>query len=150
MVSMMSKVWIVLAVGAVMLTACASRVMSASELTGTWSMTPESKTRSSSKRGVATIVLRQAGTFSVREVPGSLLAVRPDAPLVTGGGRWKLVEKNGEQQIELVFESIVTPHQFTLPFGTQLHISSGRTGVLLYYFEGDPDDGKRIEFQLTQ
>lgn len=66
-----------------------------------------------------------------------------DVPrLGTGSGTWGLVSLDGQQKVQLKFQ-VIANRKDTLPYGAQLDISSGS----LYYFLGDPDDGRRVSFE---
>jgi hypothetical protein len=131
---------------------CTMRDVSMSDLSGTWTMTGESRKYLGSEGLAATIRLDQGGTFSAREVPGSLLHVEATARSrsVTGDGTWKLTARDGRQEVRLVFDAIASPSNHRIPYGTQLHVWRSRSSLLLFYFEGDPDDGRRIEFEKTK
>ena len=94
------------------------------------------------------IVLNSNGTFSAYEMPA--LFAFPDfraARLESGSGVWRLESSEGEQQIQLDFNAIVSWEKNSLPYGTQLYVSKGRSAVTLYYFLGDADEGERLEFE---
>lgn len=133
---------------------CAMRDVSMSDLSGTWTITDRSRKYLGPEAGglAATIRLDQSGTFSARELPGSLLDSQATARsrLVTGDGTWKLTARDGRQEIQLVFDAIADPSSDRVPYGTQLHLWTSRSSVLLFYFEGDPDEGRRIEFEKTK
>jgi hypothetical protein len=81
-------------------------------------------------------------------VPEDLLYAQPQAGngLVTGNGVWKLFLREGSQQVQLNFEKIAAGQHSMLPYGTQLNVSRGWSAITLFYFQGDPDQGRRIEF----
>jgi hypothetical protein len=62
--------------------------------------------------------------------------------LESGTGVWKLVSREGKQQVQLDFQTI-TGWKDALPYGTQLDVSRGS----LFYFFGDADEGRRISFE---
>jgi hypothetical protein len=89
------------------------------------------------------------GSFSASEVPDDLLYGPPAAAdgLVTGGGTWKLVSREGKQQVQLDFSAIAIGRRGGVPYETYLDISKGWSATSLFYFQGDPDEGLRIEFE---
>jgi hypothetical protein len=93
------------------------------------------------------IVLSPDGTFSAFELPGFFyFPGRYAARLESGSGDWKLLSREGEQQVQLTFRTIVDWDSEELPYGSQLDISSGWSGIELYYFLGGEDEGKEIDF----
>ncbi len=90
------------------------------------------------------------GTFVASDLPGIFYSPgQHDARLETGSGVWKLVTREGEQQVQLKFQKIRDWKENDLPFGTQLDVSRAWTAVNLFYFVGDPDQGERIDFEKT-
>jgi len=100
------------------------------------------------QKASAKIVLDPNGTFVASDMPG--LFFFPgyrDARLESGSGFWKLVSREGRQQVQLEFHAITDWKQTELPYGTQLDVSKGWSALSLYYFLGDADEGRRIEFK---
>ena len=94
----------------------------------------------------AKIVLNANGTFVVSELPG-LLYFPPDRPLLdNGSGVWKLVSHDGRQQIQIIIEATTGGSPIKVPFGTFIDVSRGWSSVSLFYFLGDADEGRRIDF----
>ena len=62
--------------------------------------------------------------------------------LESGSGNWRVVNQGSRQFVQLDFRKIEN-WKGSLPFGTQLEISSKR----LIYFIGDPDDGQVVVFE---
>ena len=116
-----------------------------SDLTGTWAIQDASRKSlpAELQNASAKIVLDANGTFVASDMPG--LFYFPGlhaAQLESGSGVWKLVSRDGEQQVQLNFQAI-TGWKDTLPYGTQLDVSSGS----LFYFLGDADEGQRVAFE---
>jgi hypothetical protein len=137
---------VILAVGA---TSCGS--VKAADLAGAWVVTSASRQwlPISQQKASAKIVLDRNGSFAASEVPEDLLYGPPGASdgLVTGSGTWKLVLREGKQQVQLDFAAIAVGRRGGVPYGTQLDVSKGWSAVSLFYFEGDPDEGRRVEFE---
>jgi len=117
------------------------------DVTGSWVVSAESRERflSGSQRDlVGTIILSEDGTFAATEVPDGL--VEGPGP-VTGSGVWKLIDHNGVE-VQLEFRNIKDSKAVEVPYGTQLRISKTMSGPAsgLYYFQGDADQGRRIDF----
>jgi hypothetical protein len=72
---------------------------------------------------------------------------RRAARLESGSGVWKLVSREGKQQVQLDFHTIADWKETDLPYGTQLDVSRGWSAVSLFYFLGDADEGRRIDFE---
>ena len=99
----------------------------------------------------AKIVLDTNGTFVASNMPGLFFfPEHRDARLESGSGNWKLVTHDGDQQLELEFYEIADWKKNKLPYGTQLNIARGWSSLSLYYFFGDADEGRRIEFEKTE
>ena len=102
------------------------------------------------QKAAAKIVLDANGTFTAVEVPEDLLYGPPEVAdrLVTGNGDWKLVSREGRQQVQLEFNTIREGQRGNLPYGTMLNVSQGWSATTLFYFQGgDADQGRRIEFE---
>jgi len=122
------------------------------EITGIWIVTDQSRQRffSASQRGAAArITLDTSGAFTALEVPDDLL-YGPEASngLVTGTGVWKLVSREGRQQVQLQFNAITAGGRGDSHYETILYVSTGlKSTVSLFYYRGDPDEERRIEFE---
>jgi hypothetical protein len=96
----------------------------------------------------ARIILDANGTFVVSEIPGLLYGDRGKPQLDTGSGVWTLVSREGGQQIQFNFQAITAgSREGVVPYGTQLHVSKRWSTVTLSYYLGDPDQGRRVEFE---
>jgi hypothetical protein len=116
-----------------------------SDLAGTWVMKDDSRRilPAELQKASGKLVLDANGTFVASDVPGLFyFPGRHAARLESGSGLWKLVSREGRQQVQLDFQTIVG-WKDALPYGTQLNVSSGS----LYYFWGDPDEGRRASFE---
>jgi hypothetical protein len=146
-----TRSWIVVFSVALAVAACRMRDVSLSEVTGTWKITEESRSSLGSEGAgaAATIRLDPTGSFSAQDLPGSLLGggVKPRSQYVSGGGSWKLAERNGRQEVALVFDAITSPPDTPVPYGTQLQVYGRRSSVLLIFCEGDPDAGRVIKLE---
>jgi hypothetical protein len=125
------------------------------ELVGTWVLTDQSRERflpAAQKKAIGRIVLNANGTFVADELPEDLLYGPPEVSdrLVRGSGVWELVSREGGQQVQLNFEAITIGQRGKVPYGTQLNVSKGWSAATLFYFQGDPDQGRRIEFERKQ
>ncbi len=120
-----------------------------SELTGSWVMTDASRQvlPTELQEAPAKIVVGANGTFVASDMPG--LFCFPGfraARLESGSGVWKLVSREGKQQVQLDFHAIADWKGTDLPYGMQLEVSRGWSAVSLFYFLGDADEGRRIDF----
>jgi hypothetical protein len=128
------------------------RTVQPSEITGTRIVTDQSRQRFfsvSQRAAAARITLDTSGAFTATEVPEDLLYGFLAADrLVTGTGIWKLVSREGGQQVRLQFNAITAGQRGNVPYDTNLYVSTGLTSTVgLFYFRGDPDEGRRIEFE---
>jgi RHS repeat-associated protein len=133
------------------LVGCGSKQISESDLVGAWVPTEESRTFLSPRSldtGVE-LVLSPSGDFRSKGIPGELLYSLPGmahSGPVSGNGTWKIGKVDGEAALLLTFTTIAGPNDFKVPNGTQLLISGNDSRALLYFFMGDPDQGKRVDF----
>jgi len=127
-------------------------VTNSSDLAGVWVVKDESRYRflsAAQQKGAAKITLDANGTFAAFEIPEDLLYGPPATAngIATGKGTWKLLPREGRQQVQLNFEAITVGQRGEVPYGTQLDISKGWSSVSLFYFQGgDADQGRKIEF----
>ena len=115
------------------------------DLTGTWLMKDVSRASIPPplERVSASIILHPDGTFVATDVPGLFyFPGRRAIQLESGSGTWKLVSREGKQQVQLDFQ-IIGGWNDALPYGKQLDVSKNS----LFFFLGDPDEGKRISFE---
>jgi len=122
------------------------------ELAGTWVMKRTSREvlPTELQKASGKIVLDENGTFTASELPEELppydmkqRRVRMD----TGSGVWKLVSREGKQQVQLDFHAMEGNKEGDVPYGTQMDVSKGWSAVSLYYFLGDADEGRRVSFE---
>jgi hypothetical protein len=119
------------------------------QLTGTWLITNDSlkNVPIELRKNSARIVLNADGSFTAFDLP-SEFHFSPDGHGPGGGkGDWKLAWQEGRLRVQLVFHEI-TNKGIPGPFGMPLEISRGWSSIeSLYYFWGDPDSGRRVEFE---
>jgi hypothetical protein len=129
---------------------CEEGRVTANQLSGTWVISEDSKQRAAVvPNAIPKVILNENGTFVVSELPGEVLYRQSSDErvrlLVSGGGRWKLVLKDGRQFVQLDFQTIVGAKESDVPYGTHLGILSTSAGPILYYFHGHIDEGIRIK-----
>jgi hypothetical protein len=89
------------------------------------------------------IVLDASGSFVASDMPALFYVKESDtAKLENGNGVWKLVSRGGQQDLQLEFQSRAN-EQAAGSVGRRFHISGGS----LFYFIGDPDEGRRVSFE---
>ena len=126
------------------------KTVQSSDLTGTWLVKDSSRQvlPPELQKAAAKIVVDANGTFVVSDIPGLFyFPGRRAARLESGSGVWKLVSREGKQQVQLDFHAIADWKESDLPYGTQLNVSRGWSAVSLFYFLGDADEGRRIDFE---
>lgn len=126
------------------------RAVEVNEITGTWVITNNSRhlLATVQQNASARVLLERNGAFVASELPEDLLYGPPQVAggLVAGSGHWKLTSRNGEQQVQLDFNVISSGQRRQLPYGTQLNVAKRGSSVSLFYFQGDADQGRKIEF----
>jgi hypothetical protein len=121
------------------------------DFVGTWTITQHSRTdflAKSEPHAVAQITFHRGNTFTAAEVPDDLVHGPKDSAqrLISGEGDWHLVIRTGYRPwLELDFTQMFNGQRSEVPSMTRLYISSDSTPNL-YYFQGDPDEGRRVEF----
>ena len=97
------------------------------DLPGTWVITDTSRRvlPIELQTAWAKIVLDKNGTFIASNMPGFFyFPKRDDSHLDSGSGVWKLVSIEGEQQLQLEFQTIAVWNG-ALPYDSQIHASRG-------------------------
>jgi hypothetical protein len=109
------------------------------DISGTWVIADNSRRvlPAELQRASSRIILNGDGSFVASELPGLFYSPR----LESGTGTWKRTSE-GNEKIQLNFQTIAAWKE-ALPYGTQLNVSDGS----LYYFLGDPDEGRRVSFE---
>jgi len=112
---------------------------------GTWAIRADTRAEMPPNliNGSGNFTFNRNGTFTAAQIPG-LFYVKNLRPmrLESGSGNWRVVNQGSRQFVQLDFSKIEN-WKGSLPFGTQLEISSKR----LIYFIGDPDDGQVVVFE---
>ena len=121
-------------------------------MAGSWIVTDESRRdyfAPAQQQAKAMIVLKPNGEFDAVEIPADLLYVeqKAESELVTGNGTWRLATEHGSEQVDLVFIAITVGRHGSTPFGTRLSASGRGQPMTLFYFRGDPDQARRVEFK---
>lgn len=142
------RCWRVVAAISVM-SGCPGTHTSPSSMSGTWVITNACRQQLPHHlAGVAaTVRLEQTGRFVADQMPCSLLGghAATTCSVISGSGTWS-VDDGANVKVELVFDSVQGSPSTRLPYGTQLHVGGGMSHTVLFYFDGDPDVARRIEF----
>lgn len=126
-----------------------------SDVVGTWTMMDRSRrhlpVELQGARG--TIIVNADGSFVASELP----EVLPPTPrsqmtvrmrLSSGRGSWRLASWERAQHLHLEFRSFaMTRQDRDGSYGLPLTVSRGWSRLTLYYALGDPDEGRRAEFE---
>jgi hypothetical protein len=125
--------------------------VSSSELAGTWVVDEVSRRRLpvELQKASARIVLDENGAFTASDLPGLFYIPPGPAQLESGRGVWKLVSEKDQQQIQLNFHEILNREEINFPYGTHLNVSRAWFAITLFYSLGDPDEGRRVNFEKT-
>ncbi len=118
----------------------------ANDLVGTWTMTESSRQYLPAELQTVspTLTLNSDGTFTTVAFPGRRQAGSTFVPVARSTrGVWTVAPTDGSNRVQLTFTDE--------PSGGQLLISDWASDgpvspTRLYYFEGDPDSGRRIVF----
>jgi hypothetical protein len=117
----------------------------ADDLVGTWTMTESSRAFLPVQLRTAApkLTLNSDGTFSAVDFPGGRQAKSTFAAALSARGVWTVAPVNGSDRVQLRFQDDDS--------GQQLFISDWASDgpgspIKLYYFDGDPDSGRRIVF----
>ncbi len=95
------------------------------------------------------IFIHRTGRFTAEGLPCTFLGSPPKGcHQITGGGAWKLANKAARDSITMTLESIEGNQDVDVPYGTQLWIKSADPHTVLFFFDGDPDLYRTIEFEL--
>ncbi|WP_130337534.1 hypothetical protein [Micromonospora kangleipakensis] len=102
--------------------------------------------------GGCELVLNDDGTFHASQIPVSLLGSEPPTSATTSGaGRWSVRaavnDYSGRKtEVALVFESL---DEFPVPYSVNLRSDSVDGKIVLFWFIGDPDLGRRFILERT-
>lgn len=113
------------------------RSVEPSDLTGTWVVKDASRQAlpAGLQKASAKIVMESNGRFSASDIPALFyFPGQHEARLETGSGDWKIVSREGGQQVQLNLRVIEDWNKNELPFGAQLDVSRTGTSVNLFYF----------------
>lgn len=119
------------------------------DIVGTWVMRDSSRKHLpvASRKAPAEIILNTNRTFIASNIPGLLYVDPPGIlKLDTGSGVWSILTLESGDRLQLEFRTSADGKKVTIPFGTQFFVSKGLSTVSLYYYIGDPDEGRKIEF----
>ncbi|HWR13873.1 MAG TPA: hypothetical protein VN577_03535 [Terriglobales bacterium] len=144
------KLWPLALLALVGVLGCNRANIAAGDLAGTWVMKQGSREvlPSPLKNASPRILLQKDGTFIASEMPGLLYGDQRGANLDAGTGTWKLVSREGRQEIQVNFYSITAGStQLPVPYGTQIMVSKPWSTVNMEYYIGDQDQGVRIELE---
>jgi hypothetical protein len=120
------------------------------DLRGTWVIKDSSRQvlPPTLRNASAQIFLAADGSFTVSDIPGLLyFPGKRDVGLESGRGSWRLDSHDGSQFVLLTFDDLTGSKPIDLPYGAQLDLSKGWSETNLYYFIGDADEGRKVEFQ---
>jgi len=118
----------------------------AADLVGTWTMTEPSRQYlpAELRTAVPKLTLYSDGTFTAVDLPGTRQVGSTLVPVARSArGVWTVAPTDGTNRVQLRFQEE--------DYGQQLFISDWASdgpgsATKLYYFDGDPDSGRRILF----
>jgi hypothetical protein len=132
-----------------LLTSAACRDIKSTDVSGAWFLTADSQERLPlAQQNIAVrLLLDSRGTFKFSQVPEGLIHSLPqnsDAK-ITADGSWNLASRDGWTLVDLRFRSMKDGRD--VGYNTHLYVSNSFSPPRLFYFQGDPDQGHRIEFE---
>lgn len=138
-----------LVVAMTMFVCCKTEGLRSDQVVGVWRI--EENDRVGLKPAATTLTLDSSGKFAASALPPGFLQledVKPDeAP--SGTRTWSLTRNDSEREerMRLTFTRVEGSKGRDLPYGAELFIQNSSAEARLYYFEGDPDDSRRIVFR---
>jgi hypothetical protein len=129
-------------------TGCNMFAVTASDIVGTWVIKADTRDFLPAvyKNSAAKIIISANGSFVASDIPGLLHEKPEEIKLDAGTGLWHFDSLEGNRRIQLEFLIKADGKKFEVPYGAQLFFSKVFSTVTLYYYIGDPDEGRRIEF----
>jgi|SRR5579864_8741784 len=118
------------------------------DVVGTWMITDEARhgLPPEMQKASGALVVSRDWTFEAKELPEELdVDGKAERRLNSGNGTWVLAHFDGGQQLDLEFHSFSSGKLDDRgPYGFPVEISWGWSARELYYFLGDPDQGRRV------
>lgn len=154
--SLYPVVIVLLALLHILLSSC--RPVAEQQLVDTWTVSAESLHLLPSEQQVrGQLELGPQGIFKARELPGELFGAGQP---VTGSGEWRLVGEESTrttQSLDLLWEGhqtirlslatqIESGEERAREYGSELYVQNTGKGLQLYFYSGDPDEGRWIYF----
>jgi len=137
------RIGLVIGSWAVILSSCSS--VTTNDLVGTWAMSEQSRSYLGAEVRVAspTLTLNSDATFTVVDLPALRELSSASADISRSGrGRWSILQTSNHERLELFFDQGPGDELFISDWSSDGPWSS----TTLYYFIGDPDSGRRIQF----
>jgi hypothetical protein len=133
---------------AILISGCKSNKWTSDEFAGIWRMDTRNV---ATPQNAAMVALERDGRFRASSLPPGFLRlddVKPDQVL-SGKGTWSLTRNDGgrEERVRLTFTSVAGSNSRNLPYGAELFIQGSSKEPRLYYFNGDPDQNRRVVFR---
>jgi len=114
--------------------------LTAKELVGQWTTAD----------GKALMTLNESGDFLLSNAPGFFSWPTAKAQNGSGSGTWKLLKRDGADCLQLNFTKVSNNKGLPLPYGVPLEIAKRGSEWSLEYFIGDPDNGRKVTFQMKR
>lgn len=137
---------LVLVVTMAMVAGCKTEKVRSDQLVGVWRIEGSDRIGSKPAATATTLSLDSSGKLVAISLPSGFIRIdgmKPEQAL-SGTGTWSLID-HGERVL-LVFTSIEGSNGQGLPYGAELFVQKSGSGFCLFYFDGDPDEDRRILF----
>jgi hypothetical protein len=102
----------------------------------------------SAERGDSKAILRLKpdGKFEASNVPASMVGIE-HGTVRRADGNWQTKSSWGQTKVHLTFQSVRGLTGVSVPYGLPLEVSGVLNPRSLYYYLGDPDENRIVEFK---
>jgi len=97
----------------------------------------------------ATLTLTRDGKFVATSVPATFLGINDGKHMLSGTGTWSIIQLDSayDKRMQFTFTKVEGITLQNLPWGAQLLIQGSNKTPQLFYYVGDPDDGRKVVFR---
>ena len=97
----------------------------------------------------ATLTLSRDGKFTATSVPATFLGIADGKQVLSGAGTWSIIQLDSayDKRLQFTFTKVEGINLQNLPWGAQLLVQGSNKTPQLFYYVGDPDDGRKVVFR---